>query len=176
MVQSLEERREKVREWRINSRDKIKAYQKEWKLKNPDKVLAARNRWRNRHPQYYPVYIKKWNEDYPAKRLAEHVAETYLKRGPECEFCGDTKSLVLHPPDYRFPLITVTCCQTCHKWIHKDLPADYYDAPFIEAKLRQCPTCRKKIPDCGKKYASYRSKGGCMIWESRELFLKVENK
>lgn len=144
---------------------------RKWNEANPEKVKQYRRNFRKNHPGYYPRYIKKWNQDYPAKRLAEHVAETYLKIGSECEFCGSVKNLVMHHPDYRFPLITVTCCPSCHKWIHKDLPEDYYTAPFIEPKLRQCATCRKKIPDCGKKRASYRSRGGCMIWEDRELLL-----
>jgi hypothetical protein len=170
----LEVKREKIRLWRIKNRDKINAYKRQWVIEHPEKRNEYHLKWRKNNPTYYPQYIKKWNSDYPAKRLAEHVAETYLKIGSECEFCEDTKSLVLHHPNYRFPLITVTCCQTCHKWIHKDPPADYYNAPFVEPKLRQCSTCRKKIPDCGKERASYRSRGGCMIWESRELFLETE--
>ena len=153
-----------------NSREYKNTQLRKWRVEHPErtKTLAKKHNlaWRKKHPMYYPRYIKKWNNDYPAKRLAEHVAETYLKIGPDCEFCGDTKSLVLHHPDYCYPLITVTCCKSCHKWIHNDLPADYYTPPAVDRKFCHCDTCRKKIGECGKKRPAFRGRG-CMIWEGR---------
>ena len=37
---------------------------------------------------------------------------------PECEFCGSTKNLQRHHPNYNKPLWIITLCAECHMNLH----------------------------------------------------------
>jgi hypothetical protein len=95
----VDRRVETTRQWRINNRDKLKQYNENWMNKH-----GFRKR---------PVLSKK-------VRFAENIIRTYPElKAKECEFCGATENLYAHHPDYDYPLVVVTCCSSCHAFIHR---------------------------------------------------------
>jgi hypothetical protein len=138
---SIEERRAYSRAYYAAHKEQCKGYHKKWAAKhNQD--------WKESHPNYkrdwtrkqmfdpeYKAKRRKYSSTYenqhraqkPKKPLAkERVnARNQSKKIPvkECEFCGETKRLVRHHPDYDYPKIIVVCCYSCHKYVHLDLKA-----------------------------------------------------
>jgi hypothetical protein len=88
--------------------------------------------YQRRHPEiakeYYATHKelcyqihKRYRHNYPEIDKAEKWAERHIPLGPECEFCGSTKRLQRHHPDYNYPEIIVTACCECHNWLRKEI-------------------------------------------------------
>ncbi len=77
------------------------------------------------HPHVKHVdYRKIYGLRARTRSLEQSRAHKFARNHPEllgvtCEFCGVTKSLVAHHPDYNFPDIIVITCKSCHQWLHK---------------------------------------------------------
>lgn len=90
-----------------------------WKIKNPDQHAIDCKQWRERNPGKARSYV---NNKEPVKRIAhDYVYQHPEIKQKECEFCGSTKNLEAHHPDYAYPQIIVTACTKCHHWL-KILP------------------------------------------------------
>lgn len=121
-MKSAVEQREYSKKWRAEHPD----YLAPSKIKNPH---YARDYWRA-HPQteVQKQHRKDWNARHlerepknrsKVKRFAQNYALHNLPLEKECEFCGETENLHRHHPDYDFPEIIVTCCGSCHLFIHR---------------------------------------------------------
>ena len=77
---------------------------------------------KKRDKQYYQrfkyYYSKEEQEKAKVRRRARAIPLAEC-----CEFCGDRENLMRHHPDYNEPLIFVTCCASCHRWIHESIDA-----------------------------------------------------
>ena len=71
-------------------------------------------KWRAKNKEHKRSYLKAWRT--PEKVKAHH-ATAKVQLGSKCEFCGSTKDLEGHHPDYSLPEIVITCCKSCHTWL-----------------------------------------------------------
>lgn len=85
---------------------------------NHEEKLEYYKNWNKNHPKQHSVCNQKWRENHRDKDRVHHNGYKKSVLGKECEFCGVTEKLVRHHFDYLLPTITVTCCNSCHKWIH----------------------------------------------------------
>jgi hypothetical protein len=140
MPKTPEERRAYSLAYYAAHKEQCKGYHKKWVANNP--------RWEDSHPHYKRDWTRKQmlNSNYKAKRreyakvrdnlhpekrskirlTKERVrAKNQSKNIPveKCEFCGATKRIVRHHPDYAYPKIIIACCDSCHRYIHLDLKA-----------------------------------------------------
>jgi hypothetical protein len=83
-------------------------------VRNGDIVVSEEQRQKQREAE------RSWQERNQNKHRAEHIASK-IPIGDECELCGDTDRLVRHHPDYDYPTVFVTCCQSCHRNIHSNI-------------------------------------------------------
>ena len=77
-----------------------------------------------KHKQQYLNQAKKDQKRYRKERPKVYAAVDKARKYPiakKCEFCGRTKNLQRHHPDYNYPEIFVTCCKECHIWIEQDI-------------------------------------------------------
>jgi len=106
----------KVRERESQSHSKWRQnhpnYLNDWRAKHPEKVKE----YKQKHK--YPKYRRRYRQENPEKIKANVLAQR-IRLEPECEICGATKDLMKHHPDYTEPLVVITCCRTCHSWVHK---------------------------------------------------------
>ena len=113
--------REKMRiyekNYRTTHKNEIRERAVEKRKQNPTADLERMRLFRERHPNYTYNY----NNNYPEK---VKVAWNFISSHPEikgnfCEFCDSTVKLTAHHPDYDYPEIIVTCCASCHSYVHK---------------------------------------------------------
>ena len=105
--------------------------QKQWCKCHPLNMIERRKRFKERHPNYHKVKrqerhekIAKYNAEYrliKSKEIKSIRKSQDLPKMEQCEFCGSYETLQKHHPDYDYPLIYVTCCVACHKWVHNNL-------------------------------------------------------
>ena len=101
-----EERTKKVKEYKIQHRDKVC----EW-----NKINYLR------HREERIEYAKKYSRKYPKIKNAHNkVFYHAVPLGSECEKCGSTRNLLRHHPDYNEPLKIQNVCRSCHAIIHRD--------------------------------------------------------
>jgi len=91
-------------------------YQPKWREKNKERVRQISRNFLRRHPNK--------NKKRPKPTVLQQQAWQFIHANPhlvgsQCEFCGETEDLVGHHPDYHYPKIIVTCCSSCHMYIHK---------------------------------------------------------
>lgn len=117
--------------WKINPeylhqwRKKHPNYERERYRTNRDRRLAINKRWHKRNREKVNKLAKEYIQRNPEKLKAHNfVITNNLPLNAECEFCGSTKKLQRHHPDYDEPAIYVTCCIKCHMWIEgrTDIP------------------------------------------------------
>ena len=82
-------------------------------------LIEYTKRFRQKHPKRLRQYSKEWKNKNPKKFKAQKLGRK-IPLGSECEFCGSKRNLERHHPDYDFPHIFVSCCDSCHKWVHKN--------------------------------------------------------
>jgi hypothetical protein len=86
-------------------------------------------KWNHEHPESRRKSERKWNEKHPNRDngnsvrvpkqwRAQAIAET-IPLGDFCELCSATENLMRHHPDYAYPEFFITCCSSCHNFIHK---------------------------------------------------------
>jgi hypothetical protein len=85
-------------------REQYREYARNGYQKNKEKIKAYQKKRRQTHPEINKAYC---------------MARYHKFRGSCCEFCNSTECLECHHPDYDFPEIIVTCCKSCHEYIHK---------------------------------------------------------
>lgn len=98
-------------------------YNKEWRTNHPH----YDREWRAKHPHYQDEWNKKHlnrPNGNATRTTKEATAQVCVYRHPElldskCEFCDSSENLMAHHPDYDYPKIIVTCCASCHNYIHK---------------------------------------------------------
>jgi len=98
--------------------------QREWMKQHPE----SRKRFLVNHPNYYlnkrkeyKTKIDTYNRNYNANNKEKLHAYHQIRDFPLaeiCEICGCSENLVRHHPDYSEPLLYVTVCSSCHKYIH----------------------------------------------------------
>lgn len=91
----LKERIVYDRKWREQNRDKIREY---------NKLHPERNGNSARTPEQW---------------IAHNQARKHCPLASCCELCDSIENLMRHHPDYEFPDIIVTCCASCHSFIHR---------------------------------------------------------
>lgn len=114
---------------------------RKWRTKHPN---ASKNWYKMhsevKHPSKQKDYVSTYWKEYYQKRkatLLEGKQEYYLTHTQEvavrrkacrkvplkelCELCPDEdkrNAVLRHHPDYAFPFITVSVCQSCHAFVH----------------------------------------------------------
>lgn len=141
--------RERHRLYRLTHQSKIKAYrkkryaehkeeEKQYREEHKEEHVIYCRKWNETHREnrqqsgkkYYlenkeklSLYQQNYKIKHPEVRKAHQIANQYCKIGDCCELCPEddvrTENLVKHHPDYDFPEMFITCCQSCHLWIHK---------------------------------------------------------
>lgn len=108
-----------------------KRYHHEWYLNHKQEHLKKCVDYAREHREQVNVN----NRQYYQSHREEILRKTHEYRGshkkecsarkkanqiqlePACEFCGSTKNLERHHPDYLEPLIVLTTCKTCHSYL-----------------------------------------------------------
>ncbi|HUS49338.1 MAG TPA: hypothetical protein VMZ91_04190 [Candidatus Paceibacterota bacterium] len=99
-----ERRKETMKKYGINNREKLDKYNSEWRKKNPKKVRAG---------------VKRWRKKYPKKRNAQAQAQGRIKLdGKICEICNIEEAKHRHHEDYSKPLEVIFLCIKCHNKLH----------------------------------------------------------
>jgi len=113
---SQEKRREYNKDYRVAHLQHIKELQRKWLETHREQHNDASKRWNKKHPERYNRNRKRPIEQWRAQNYVQRHPELL---GTKCELCGSTENPCGHHPDYSFPHIIVTTCQSFHKWIHK---------------------------------------------------------
>jgi hypothetical protein len=133
----------RVKKWReTHSR---KAQNRRYYEKHREQKKAKNKHWREAHPDYWHEHDKKRRPEGSAKlryqirreqQLASkreyHIhhmfevsvrgqARYHVPLASSCELCDSTENLNRHHMDYSEPLIIVTLCASCHRYIHKHM-------------------------------------------------------
>jgi len=103
--------------------EKKKKHDKQYYLKNRKKILKRDREYYRKNIEKIHKRQKNYYHNHPERIKAKYLAYHYVDLEKECQLCPDddkrTKNLERHHPDYSEPLIVVTVCSECHKWIHK---------------------------------------------------------
>ena len=125
-----------MKKYDAKHREEKKAYRKA----HPIQAINGRKRLKLKSPHYFrdwkrvhpnteaqKEHIKEWNatcRKYIGKKIpkkiqdARNFAYRHVPLLDCCELCESKKYLRHHHPDYDYPQITVTCCASCHEYIH----------------------------------------------------------
>lgn len=101
---------------------KDRDYDRKWKEDHKEHVSSYHKDWMAKHPKYNSKYCRKWRDKNPGKdHNKEHqIAYRNISLLPFCELCPEDNiqaATQRHHPDYNYPLIIVSCCRICHKWV-----------------------------------------------------------
>ena len=114
----------------MSSRERMERF----KLRNPDwreRHRLSCLKWNREHSEIRRLACIEWHKKHPhryngnaTRTPQQRRAYYYIEKHPElvgfeCEFCFSTENLVTHHPSYEYPSIIVTCCSSCHNFIHK---------------------------------------------------------
>lgn len=105
--------------WRAKNRDKHRLIDKRHYGKHKKEIADRRKRCRSANPDRLNDYEKR--PERKAKKAVRLKAQRAVPLGSSCELCPEddirTVGLERHHPDYSEPLIVVTVCSECNKWI-----------------------------------------------------------
>lgn len=104
-----------------NHPETLKKAQKKFREKYPKAQQIANKKWRKKYPECSRKASRKWKRENPEKLRAEKMAQKHIQLSESCEFCPAKENLERHHPDYNYPLITVTTCRECHRWIENKI-------------------------------------------------------
>lgn len=70
-------------------------------------------------------YIKKFYEENPEKRKAQHKVSNFLRfnkdfKREKCIICNNQSKIHYHHFDYTKPMEIIPCCASCHYKLHKN--------------------------------------------------------
>jgi hypothetical protein len=119
------------------SKEKRREYREQWKKNNPDwfvnyrathrEFLAQRMReWYAKNKKHRIEYVKKWVHEHPEVHAAtlEYMKLKHFGKIAVAEFCETCpeddirKATGNHHPDYDYPQIVVSCCDSCHHYLN----------------------------------------------------------
>ena len=107
---------EKIREaqvrYREHHRNEIRERMRQWRTEHRDYLRQKSKIFRNLHT------LKKREYDILKQRAWHFIEDNHHLIGQNCDFCGETQNLKAHHPDYDLPEVIVTCCDSCHAYIH----------------------------------------------------------
>ena len=123
------------KQYMAKNRDRVNAKHREKYKQNKERYLGYVREWKERNPEYHKLHQREYREEKPdapngnvtrTKKMwtAQNKAILETKLAPFCELCpeDDVKPAKMrHHPDYNYPLIFVSVCQSCHSNIHADL-------------------------------------------------------
>ena len=115
-VSAAERKKANDRAWYWSNRDKKLAYLAEYKEKNRERVNAKQREYEAANPRRNrPVDRQK---QIAQSRLNQGISKGEVERQP-CEYCGSTRNVVGHHPDYDKPLDVIWLCQKHHTLEHR---------------------------------------------------------
>jgi len=95
-------------------KEQLRKYNREYRAKHPEKIREWNQNWMKKHGfRKRPITTKKQKDAYNYVQNHQWILED------KCEFCGETENLHGHHLDYDHPKIVVTCCSSCHAYIHR---------------------------------------------------------
>jgi hypothetical protein len=139
-------RTERHRQWAIENREKIAAYQRsyypEWRLKNFEHLLEYNRLWRLDNPDHVRAAVQKARAKYPERTRAHQVISSAIRTGklkPQpCRVCGSLVSHV-HHEDYSKPLDVDWLCAAHHRAVHRKVLTDMNLPPISDAQTPAVP-------------------------------------
>lgn len=78
------DRKEYLKKWKRDNREKVRKHNKEWKERNPEKVRASKRLWRSRHSTHNNYYKYGVTEEWYQAKLKD--------QGQCCAICGTKDS------------------------------------------------------------------------------------
>lgn len=137
----MDKRKEYLKKWRQENKDKCRLYSANHRKKYPNKVKERIKIWKDNHKGYISKYNKKYKEEnkevireqtresnrkrqkelqekYNLQRNARLKAGRHIKLDGKCEMCGERDAEVRHHEDYTKPLDVQLICNQCHYQIH----------------------------------------------------------
>ena len=103
---------------------------KKYRENNRGKCRKANRNWNRNHINHSKEYNKNhpevqlnWAKKNRKIRNAEQEALRHVSLAEFCELCSDDDlrpATERHHPDYDYPLIVVSVCDECHKWIKEN--------------------------------------------------------
>jgi len=104
-------------EWRERNQERYIQYERQYYQDNRERILLKKKEYRIKHHDELSKKKRGWRKNNKHKTEA-HNASKNIPLDKNCSFCGSTKYLEKHHPDYFKPLETVTLCHSCHKRLH----------------------------------------------------------
>lgn len=115
----------------------------------------TQRQYRKIKPEQYLEHERRYKENHLPLNKIYHLTRYLIPLASNCLFCGSTKNLERHHPDYDKPLEVITMCRRCHKKIHILFhPKGPRNPP---------PPLEKNCKTCGEIFISKQSKQYCSI-------------
>lgn len=108
---------------------KVGIYGKEYYRKFSERYRLAHPEyfanWRNTNKEYHSARVQKWMKNHPEIVKAHTLTHQKLNLSIAefCEVCPEDdvrKATANHHPDYNYPEIVVSCCDSCHYYLNDE--------------------------------------------------------
>lgn len=117
------EHREEEKTYREQHKEEHNKYCREWNKTHKENRKKSGKKYYSENKEKLNQYRREYYIKHPEVIKAHWLAHDNIQTGKYCELCPEDdvhiENLIKHHPDYNYPLITVTCCQSCHLWVHK---------------------------------------------------------
>jgi hypothetical protein len=111
-----------IKEWHLRNSDYDKNRNRKWYLENKELVAARVKEWKTQNKGSYYESNRKWTNNNPEKRRAHWIKENAVRSGflvkQPCSVCGTTNFIDAHHPDYTEPLKVIWLCRLHHGELH----------------------------------------------------------
>ncbi len=111
-------RKEYMKQWQHNNKDKLRENQKRWRSKNPNYQKEYRQKT-NGYSESRTIYNRNYNMRYPKRYKATTILNNAVRDGKiirpnNCSKCNKECKPEGHHEDYDKPLNVIWLCNSCH--------------------------------------------------------------